>query len=240
MTRGWILMVALAAACTAPAERPAVAPATAHATTHAEPSAEPSAAALFTGVEERMLSATSISGRYAVTADGAFSASLQGTLEMTRGGVAAIDATGTFGEDDVALFLRSDGRIVEGGSAERRFRDDAPGGLTEAVLLGLTRMGILHNLARLTGGAIPDHAAGRVREWVEVHDVEFASDPAMEGLRPGLVALRFAIHVAGQRAAEATLWVDPDLRLPVRREQMVSFPGGRMVVTEEYELVIEE
>jgi hypothetical protein len=234
-------MAALAAACTARAapDIGAAAPDIGAAAT--EPSAAGmSAAALFAGVEERLLSATSISGRFTATADGAFSASLQGTLEMTRGGMAAIGATGTFGEDDVALFLRSDGVIVEGGSADRRFRDDTPAGLTEAVLLGVTRMGILHNLARLTAGAIPDHAGGGVREWVEVRDVEFAPDARPEGLRPGLVALRFAIHVAGQRAAEATLWADPDLRLPVRREQVVTFPGGRMVVTEAYELVIEE
>jgi hypothetical protein len=76
-----------------------------------------------------------------------FSASLRGTLEISHG------------------------RIMEGGNAVRRFHADAPAGLTEALVLGFTRMGILHNLARLTRGAAPDHADGGVREWVEVRDV---------------------------------------------------------------------
>jgi hypothetical protein len=57
--------------------------------------------------------------------------------------------------------------------------------------------------------------------------------------RPGLLALRFAIHVSGQRAAEATLWVHAETGWPVQREQTVAFPTGRMVVTERYDVSAE-
>jgi hypothetical protein len=184
------------------------------------------AAAVFAEMEDRMLNAPAISGRFTVSADGAFSAALQGTLGLS-GGETDLEATGTFGADSVTLHLRSDGRVMEGGSAARRFHEDSPAGLTEALLLGLTRMGILHNLARLTGGAVPDRAGGGVRDWVEVRDVHWSgSDPT---------ALRLMIYVSGERAAEATLWLDPDSGWPVRREQVVEFPGGQMRVTESYE-----
>jgi hypothetical protein len=52
-----------------------------------------------------------------------------------------------------------------------------------------------------------------------------------------LLALRFSIHVSGQHVADATLWIDAVSGLPVYREQTVTFPGGRMLVTESYEFV---
>jgi|GEM_PF-6815047 len=40
-------------------------------------------------------------------------------------------------------------------------------------------------------------------KWVQVRDIEIVPDA--EGPRPGLLALRFSIHVSGQHAANATL-----------------------------------
>jgi hypothetical protein len=196
------------------------------------------AGSMFAEIEHRLLKGSVISGRFTVSADGAFSASLHGALEMSRGAEIDLNATGTFGEDSVTLYLRSDGRIMEGGNAGRKFQEHSPGGLAEALLLGLTRMGILHNLARLIGGSVPDRADGGLREWVEVRDVQFAPGAGQEELRSELTALRFVIYVSGEQVAEATLWLDPDSGLPVRREQVVAFPGGPMRVTESYDLTI--
>lgn len=192
---------------------------------------------LFSAVEEALLSAPSLRMHYAVVAEGAFSAALEGTLTVERPQDLDLDAAGTFGEAPVRAFLSSNGKFLEGGNSGRDFREEAPAALDEAVILGLTRMGILHNLARLTAGAAPDHASGGVREWVRVEDIEI--DPAAEGPRAGLLALRFSIRVSGQHAADATLWLDPASGLPVHREQVVSFPGGQMLVTESYEFSAE-
>jgi hypothetical protein len=197
------------------------------------------AGAMFAEIENRLLKASVISGRFTASAEGAVSASLQGALETSRGAEIDLNATGTFGEDGVTLYLRSDGRTMEGGNAGRMFRENAPAGLTEALLLGLTRMGILHNLARLAGGAAPDRAEGGVGEWVEVRDIEFAPATGQEEPGSGLIGLRFVIYVSGRQAAEATLWLDPHSGLPVRREQVVAFPGGAMTVTESYDLTID-
>jgi hypothetical protein len=110
--------------------------------------------------------------------------------------------------------------------------------LKEALLLGLTRMGLLHNLARLTANAPPDHADVGVREWVTLSS--FASDrtdpvnaPIPETFRHGI---SFELTVAEQRAGSAVLEIDAHGR-PVIRRQTVEFPAGRMRVVERYSSV---
>ena len=43
-----------------------------------------------------------------------------------------------------------------------------PPALNEAIVIGLTRMGHLHNIAVLTGGLPPDHSDGGAADWVRV------------------------------------------------------------------------
>ncbi len=191
---------------------------------------DPDPAAQFAVIEERLLTMRSFNLGYVVRAEGAFEASLDGTLEITRGSNVSLEATGIFGNDSVRLHLHADASSMTGGSARRSFSDTLPAELKEALILGLTRMGILHNLARLTAGLQPDRADGGVREWVVALDIAYGDDD-----HAGNPSLVFTIFVAGTRAAEATLWFDPVTGLPVRREQIVSFPGGTMRVTESYD-----
>jgi hypothetical protein len=41
--------------------------------------------------------------------------------------------------------------------------------------------------------------------------------------------------VSGTHTADAVLWIDVSTLLPVRREQIVRFPGGSMTVVEHFE-----
>jgi hypothetical protein len=198
------------------------------------PSGDPTADELFAAVEARLLASPNVTIAYEVASTGAFESALRGDLRIEPDGTVDLAAGGTFGDSAVELRLRSDGRTMEGGNALRGFRGEAAPALRDALVIGMTRMGILHNLARLTAGLPPDRANGGVREWVEVRELRFErSSPPPTG---DPVALRFTIHVDGRRATEATLWVDPERRLPVRREQVVEFPGGSMAVTELYEV----
>ncbi|MEZ4649647.1 MAG: hypothetical protein R3E97_12860 [Candidatus Eisenbacteria bacterium] len=79
----------------------------------------------------------------------------------------------------------------------------------------------------------PDHQNGGVDTWVVTKDFEWTGE-----LREGghvLRGIEFAIEVAGTPAGSATLWLDAETWLPVRRTQTVNFPGGRMDVIESYE-----
>lgn len=188
-----------------------------------------SAAQVFAGLEARLLSAGSLEFAYDITAEGAFTAALSGNFKV-RDELADIAARGTFGGAPVVLQLTADATQMTGGNAERTFRAPRPHELKPALVVGLTRMGLLHNLARLTAAAAPDRAEGGVREWVEVRDVAWSSE--VNDARD--IGLTFSIHVSGQRAGRATLVLDRATGLPHTRRQEVSFPGGTMNVVERY------
>jgi hypothetical protein len=193
-----------------------------------EPGQEP--AAIIEALEARLLSEP-VRLRYRVTSSGAFAAELDGILDLSDHS-SQLSASGTFGDSPVSLHLAagSDSMRIESPQGARS--EPTPPQLRQSLAIGLVRMGVLHNLARLTGGLAPDHADGGVREWVELREIraDTADAPHTEWL-----GLRFDIHVSGTRTAEATLWIHRTTGLPMRREQVVRFPGGSMSVVEEYD-----
>ena len=182
----------------------------------------------FLDLEFRLLEAASGRVSYQVSATGAVEVNLDGELFWQPGNRLRIESAGSFAGTDLSMLLVSDGinmRLVTNGSVEEI---PTPTHLNEAALLGLTRMGILHNLARLTGGAPPDHADGLLREWLDVDSVI-----ASEGPEGSLFS--FAIVVDGQKTANAELVLEEN-SLPVVRTQTVVFPEGTMHVEESYTL----
>jgi hypothetical protein len=226
------LLSAMAVGC-APGPAPAAAPAPAGAPEAASETAEgvpAEASALLAFAEARLIS-NSMDLRFRVTAEGAFAAELEGVLRID-GHAVFLAADGGFGGAPVRLQLRAEGDSMRIVSPRGDSVASTPPQLREALVIGFTRMGILHNLARLTGGLEPDRAGGGVREWVEVQQVRLDLGAAAAGE----IAVRFDIHVGGARTAEATLWFDADTGAPIRREQVVRFPGGEMRVEERYEV----
>ncbi|MEM1044188.1 MAG: hypothetical protein AAGI91_16385 [Bacteroidota bacterium] len=142
-------------------------------------------------------------------------------------------ALGTFEGDEARVRLRA------GNDAMRLSRGDSlvaeterPPALREALALGFTRMGLLHNLARLTAAQPPDRAEGGVAQWVIVHGAAWGTRRTIDGR--AVQGLRFDLRVSGTEAGTATLWLDAATGLPVRRDQVVRFPDGTMTVTESY------
>lgn len=192
----------------------------------APPPASPSSR--FEALESRLLTADTVQFSFHVTAEGAVEADLTGEANLTPT-TTRLTATGTFAGQPVDLLLHRDGDAYEFGNANTHNNLPAPPELKEALLLGLTRMGILHNLARLTGGAPPDHAYGDVRTWVTVDSLTVAAADS--------AAIAFNLTVAGQPSGSASLQLDA-AGLPVVRRQVVQFPSGEMRVEERYADVI--
>lgn len=195
-----------------------------------QPSTPEDAAETLAALEARLLTEPG-TFRFHVTSEGAFASDLTGLLEMT-GDYVGLAAEGDFGAAATQLqltVLDSEVEMVVGGAKTTVAR---PPALREAVVLGMTRMGLLHNLARLTVADLPDHAEGGVAEWVETHSARWGPTETVEGVEAR--ALRFALRVAGTEAAEAMLWLDTATGLPVRRDQTTDFPGGTMTVVERY------
>jgi len=186
----------------------------------------------FGRLEEKLLALQRVEVRYHITSQGAFAADLEGALRLEGEHDLSLTGHGTFGGGPASVHLTAAPGWMTGGNQNEAFEGPAPAGLREAVVVGLTRMGLLHNLARLVAGAPPDRADGTVREWVEVREVDWV---VSAGEAPGARGIHFQIWVAGQPAGEAALWLD-ERGLPVLREQVVRFPGGEMRVTERYEV----
>lgn len=194
---------------------------------HAQDSETPAgdAAAAFARLETRLVDASAVRLAFDVVSEGAVESALRGTLAIDGDGRVQLLASGTFGGQPVELRVSSDGRTYTYGNANGSRTEDAPPHLEEALLVGLTRMGVLHNLAMLTAGSPPDRANGEIREWVRARDVGWNGDapPAVE----------FAIEVSGTRVGNATLALDPRGG-PLLRHQTVQFPEGEMRVVERY------
>jgi hypothetical protein len=163
------------------------------------------------GVESRLMAAKRI--------DVAFEASATGAIQSKAAGELRIDGS------DVAI----DGSgAMKGVSTTVRFStNDAnrPADIRHAVVIGWTRMGLLHNLVRLLGDQDIEHDSGGIEEWVAISDISWNAQERK---------LIFDIDVEGQQIGVAHLWLNRD-GLPVRRTQTVHFPGGEMVVEEHYQ-----
>ncbi len=196
----------------------------------AEASPEEAFAAL-----EQLLGAGTTPVRIAfdVTAEGAVAADLSGTLLLGDDGRARVEAAGSFAGEQIDVTLISNGDLMFWTGGEDGV--DTPPRLREALGIGFTRMGILHNLARLVGGAPPDHADGGVREWVTVAETDDRA--MMEGTPDGATAASAfrEITVAGQPSGAFALEFEEGL--PTVRRQRVEFPQGIMRVTERYRVV---
>ena len=185
-------------------------------------------AADFAEFEERLIRAEAVRVDFAIVSEGVLTTDLQGSLDI-RGEKISLEADGTFGGSPVDLILAVSGTEISGGNLAladaslQEFTIKNPGAAREAVILGMTRMGLLHNLALLTGSRPPDRAAGGIRDWVRASNVRSAGDGG----------LAFDILVDGQDAAEAVVLLD-SRTLPERRDQTNRFPAGEMRVVETY------
>jgi hypothetical protein len=148
------------------------------------PAALPDAAERFAALERRLLEAGSIRFDAEIRGEGVLPSNLTGRTLLARGNKASLAFAGTFDRSPAQIVLVSDGTRMRGGAPELDFQLAAPAALGEGLVLGLTRMGLLHNLAVMSSGTPPDGTDGRARQWVSVRDItwgestEIAERPA--------------------------------------------------------------
>ena len=186
------------------------------------PSGPPDPAARFYACEHKLLRAESVRVSFHVASAGFIASDLQGERVSAANNRVDLVAEGTLAGEPARLRLRSDGTRMVGSNGRKGFDMPTPEHLAQALLVGMTRMGLLHNLARLSGGAPPDRADGTVTDWITVD--------SFTGQAP---TCAFDLSVSGQKTASATLRLGPG-QLPIQREQTVAFREGEMKVTERY------
>ncbi len=197
------------------------------------PSSDPRAEAAFRELEGKLLHEKSLRIKFRITSEGPVTSSLQGQLRTRSGNRAEIEASGTFRSKPVELRFESDGKRMRWTAEGREIDLDTPKELNAAIIVGFTRMGLLHNVARLIDGKPPDHAAGGVDQWVEVSDFVFSAPDPDSKVRGRSV--RFRISVDGEDAGEANYWISPLTRVPVERRQTVRLEAGDVKAAETYD-----
>jgi len=188
------------------------------------------AAALFKALEDSLLAGRAFHAAFNITSQGAIVSSLQGRVALTAAQADTIIATGSFSGQETYLSLHSDGRTMQYGYQNSLNTLPAPPKLNEGILFGFTRMGFLHNLAMLAFGEPPDQTDGAVRQWVTCSGFRFVPDDANQSG----TGIFFQIYMKNKPVGEATLWLDSQTGLPVRRVQTVHFDDGDMQVEEIY------
>ncbi len=187
-------------------------------------------------LEERLLSSDPLNFSYRARAEGALEISVEGEIRTMNDSEVTFSTRGEFGGREVSreVFVDSEMMSITGDATTPDTPETPREGRShyEAVILGFTRMGVMHNVARMVAMQHPDHYDADPREWVQAINVR--SGPPDED-HFDLVPLRFDIVVAGVESGSATLWLDPESGLPVEREQTVDFgEDGTMTVTETY------
>ena len=187
-------------------------------------------------LESRLLGAGSLCIEFDIRSQGVVESELRGNTRLIRPNTARIEADGEFAGSDTNILFRTHLNQMYGDNGSQKFVEETPIELTEGIIVGMTRMGLLHNLAMLSSGAPPDRIDGSIRQWVKPGNVRKGESAPIDGRNAD--SLEFTVIVDGQSSGEAVLWLDSDSGLPVKREQLVHFGQGDMKVTERYTSVV--
>ncbi len=200
---------------------------------------------VLTAMETNLLKLKNRRLKFRTEATGAISAAFEGEAVFKKGSVMEFRTAGKFAGKDYKLFLDCDGAKLRGGFADKPFEIDCPGGLRSGIVIGMSRMGLMHNISRLVSNKPPERIDGTVFKWLEVSDLKFAKDHAPDTPQAGaalkhkdkkLMVVFFTLGVEGAKnAGDVELWIDTKTNLPAYRSITVHFPQGDMFVTEKYE-----
>lgn len=192
----------------------------------------PDPARLFSDLEDNLLK-KEVSLDFQITSEGAVVSSVKGTLKVHPDNVIEWDVSGTFNDTPVSIHLTSDGEYLKENTGSDKMDVVAPAFLNEGILIGLTRMGLLHNIIMMASRATPDGVDGTIRDFVKVTDFKGVTLEEHEGKKTR--RLEFKITAKGKPVAEAVLWLDAKTGLPVHRTQTVHFEKEDMNVVERYQ-----
>lgn len=187
--------------------------------------------------EQALLTAKGLTGTFEIESKGENAAHFTGTLALLDGNALHLVAEGNYRSDlaQVELDARdSTGtvRTITKGPSVSSHRDPPAPALREAVVLGLSRMGLLHNLSQLTNDLPVDKASGGFAEWVK--PLAPRDGPAEQVNGEPCRRVEFGIEVSGKPLGEASMCIADATALPLQRTQTVRFPSGEMTVSETF------
>lgn len=194
----------------------------------ASPKVNQSSESMFQQFESRLLAAESIRFDFQITAEGAIEVDISGSFELIQQDQIHILGTGSFAGSTVNLSLHLQANQLQMSNGNEETTMTRPKEVENALLIGWTRMGILHNLAKLLSASAPDHADGNVHTWVVVANLQETSTSSATST--------FDLVVDGTPSGAASITWNA-AGLPMERHQTVHFPDSEMHVMERYSQV---
>jgi hypothetical protein len=188
-------------------------------------------------LEQRLTSARTFRLHARLASGGRIESHFDGALVAGPERRIRLTMQGALGGKDVDVMFQCDGARMGGGARGQPF-DDMPAApaLREGIAVAFVRMGLLHNIARLSSGLPPDYLDGKAREHLQV--VGLTQRPGQDVRGAQTLELSWSLTVDGkEHAGDETLWLDQRTGLPVRRRVVVHFPEGDMEDGEEYDAV---
>ncbi len=190
--------------------------------------------------EEALLTAKNLTGSFEVSATGAKTALLKGALVLQGGNALKLVADGTYEKDTVHVELDSTSgmanRSLSKGPSASNHHEPVGEALAEALLVKLVRLGLVHDLARLSSDEAPDSVSGGVKQWARATATKDAGSKKV-GDEP-CHAVSYTLEIGGQVAGTGEVCISDATSLPLTRSATVHFGTGDLSATESYRWTI--
>lgn len=187
-------------------------------------------------MEEVLTKATKLSGTFELSSQGENAGTFKGSLTLLEENKLKLTAEGSFKGEYAYVELDSrDGAITRTstrGPKATTFRDLPAPKLREAVALGLSRMGLMHNLVVLSGGESVEKREGGFDAWVKAGEVRPGGVSDVDGVK--CTRVDFTVLVEGRSMGDASLCIGDGTGLPLERTSTIHFPTGDMTLTEKF------
>lgn len=187
--------------------------------------------------EEALIFGKNMTATFELDSKGPNAGHMTGTLELVDGNAIHLVAEGNFKSEPVQVELDSRdssaiSRSTTRGASVSSHRDPPATYLRRAIAVGLSRMGLMHNVVTLALDKPLDKIDGGMEDWVKVLDLK---DGASESIN-GEVCRRveFVVQVEGQKMGESSMCIADATGLPLQRNMTVHFPEGDMTLVESY------
>jgi len=133
-----------------------------------------------------------------------------------------LESTITVGPDTKVVYKGN----VMGKDVDSTWEHPTTPELRDAMLIGITRMGLMQNIVLFTRDRPPANVEGHIREALTAHD--FAKAPGG--------AISYKLKAGNREMADAVIKINSKSHYPMSRKMTVHLDNGDMKVSETYQL----
>lgn len=134
-----------------------------------------------------------------------------------------VESTLTVGPDTKVVYKGN----VMGKDVDSTWEHPTTPELRDAILIGISRMGLLHNVVLFSRERPPANVEGHIREALTAHDFSKA---------PG-GGIAYKLRAGNREMADAVIKINSKTHYPMSRKMTTHLDNGDMRVSETYQLV---